>query len=231
MKVFMVGEGDILEILMEEFSKNNISVYLVSAESNIEITDNIERVEDYSKLDRDFFEKREVSSFDKCIVSLSEKNILEMINISTILTELGSYVLAILPNKKYKNIFDKLGINYIIPSYDTAFKTVGEILLKYGPVESVIPFVEDYFVTKINISPDSKICNKKVSDLDLRNKFNINIILAFRKDFVVLEKGISKVFVDKVDIKPTTTLTSDMSILIVGPFEGIKKFIDYLYET
>ncbi|MFN4244769.1 MAG: hypothetical protein ACK4F9_01290 [Brevinematia bacterium] len=230
MKVLIIGDSDVVEILVSEFIKNNVDIYLISTES-IPLATNFEKVDNYSELGKSFFEDKEIDSFDKCIISLSEKNILDMINISTILLELGADVLAILPNKKYKNIFSKLGIDHIIPSYDVAFRTVGEIMLKFGPVESVIPFIEDYFITKINISPDSKICNKKVSELDLRNKFNINIILAFRKEFIMLEKGVSKTFVDKVDIKANTTLTSDMSIVVVGPFDSIRKFIDYLYET
>lgn len=229
MKVFLVGEGDIIEIVVEEFLKNGIDLYLVSRNDYKYLTDNFEKIEDYSKLDRKFFEEKEVSAFDKCIISLRDEEVLDMLSISTILLEQGADVLVILPSKKYESIFSKLGVNYIVPSYDIAFRTVGEILLKFGPVENVLPFIEDYFVAKVNILPGSKVCNKKVGDLDLRNKFNVNILLAFRKDFVVLEKGVSKVFVEKVDVKATTVLTENMSIIVVGPFEGIKKFIDYLY--
>lgn len=229
MKVFIVGDGDIVEIIIDEFLKNNVDVYLVSVESYSNLTENFEKVDSYSNLDYSFFEDREVVSFDRCIIAMGEEHILDMMNISSILFELGADVLAILPNKKYKNIFSKLGINFIIPSYDIAFKTVGEILLKTGPIESVLPFIEDYFVARVNILPESKICNKKVKELDIRNKFNINIIIAFRKESVVLEKGITKSFIEKVEVRADTVLTENMSIIIVGPFEGIKKFIDYLY--
>jgi len=229
MKVFLVGEGDIVEIVIEQFLKSGVDIYLVSENDYRNFTDNFEKIEDYSKLDRKFFEEKEVVNFDKCIVSLSDENILDMINISTILLEQGADVLVILPSKKYESIFNRLGVNYIVPSYDIAFRTVGEILLKFGPVENVLPFIEDYFVAKVNILPGSKVCNRKVGDLDLRNRFNVNILLAFKKDFVVLEKGVSKSFVEKIDVKATTVLTENMSIIVVGPFEGIKKFIDYLY--
>lgn len=229
MKVFLLGEGDIVEIVVEEFLKSGVDVYLISKSDYKHLTDNFEKIEDYSKLDRRFFEEREVANFDKCIISLNDEDVLEMINISTILLEQGADVLVILPSKKYESIFNKLGVSYIVPSYDIAFRTVGEILLKFGPVENVLPFIEDYFVAKVNILPGSKVCNKKVGDLDLRNKFNVNILLAFKKDYMVLEKGISKVFVEKIDVKATTVLTENMSIIVVGPFEGIKKFIDYLY--
>ncbi|MEN2998462.1 MAG: TrkA C-terminal domain-containing protein [Brevinematia bacterium] len=229
MKVFLIGEGDIVDIIVEEFIKNNVDVYLVSSEPHPSLTESYEKVEDYSKLDENFFREKEVDSFDKCIIALREEKILEMINISSLLAQLGADVLAILPNRKYESIFNKLGINFTVPSYDTAFKTVGEILLKSGPVENVLPFVEDYFVARVNIPPDSKICNKKVSELDLRNKFNISIIVAFRKDYVLLEKGVLKGFEEKIDVKAHTVLTENMSIIIVGPLDGIKKFIDYLY--
>lgn len=228
MKVLVIGEGDIVEILVEEFLKNNVDVYIISTET-LPIAENFESVEDYSKVNEAFLKGKEVDTFDRCIVSLGEAKILDMINISATLSELGANVLAILPSRKYENIFSKLGIDFIVPSYDVAFRTVGEILLKSGPVESVLPFIEDYFIARINILPDSKICNRKVSELDLRNKFNVNIIVAFRKDSVLLEKGVSKSFTEKVDIKPTTVLTENMSIIVIGPFDGVRRFINYLY--
>ncbi|MCX8029473.1 MAG: hypothetical protein N2712_05710 [Brevinematales bacterium] len=229
MKVFLIGDGDIVEIITEEFLKNNVDVYVVSIDKNFAMGPNFEKVDSYSEVSKNFFEDRDISSFDKCIVAIGEKNILDAINIAAILQEIGIDTLVIVPTKKYESIFNRIGVNFVVPSYDIASKTVGELLLKSGPVESALPFIEDYFIARINILPESKICNKKVSELDIRNRFNINIIIAFKRESIQLEKGISKTFFSKIDVKAQTVLDETMSIVVVGPLDDIKKFIDYMY--
>lgn len=230
MRVFLIGDGDLVEIMLEELIRNNVDVYLLSTGSYSHIHSNYEKLDDYSMITKKFLEDKDISSFDKCIISLEEKRILDIINISSIASEIGVDVLVLLPSRKYESIFNRLGVSYIVPSYDIAVKTVGEILLKSGPVESITPFIEDYFIARINVLPESKICNKKVSELNLRNEYNLNIIVAFRKEVVQLEKGVSKVFVDKVDVRADTVMDANMSIVVVGPLEGIKKFTEQLYH-
>lgn len=229
MKVFLIGEGELVELLVEEMYKNNTSFLLVSSEDYSYLTENFEQVKNYSYIKEDFLDEKDIQSFNKCIIVLPEKNVIDTIVLSSLISQKGIDTTVILPSKRYESIFNKLGINYIIPTYDIVFKILGEILLKLGPVENVSPFIEDYFIAKINILPNSTIANKKVKELDLRNKFNINIILAFKKELVQLEKGITKTFLQKVNITPDTLLQPDMSIIIVGPFDNIKKFISDLY--
>lgn len=229
MRVFLIGEGELVELLIEELYKNNTNFLLVSSEDYSYLAENFEQVKNYSNITQDFLEEKDIQSFDKCIIILPEKNIIDTIVVSSLIAQKGVDTTVILPSKRYESIFNKLGVNYIISTYDITFKIIGEILLKLGPVENVSPFIEDYFIAKINILPNSPIANKKVKELDLRSKFNINIILAFRKELIQLEKGVTKTLLQKVNITPDTLLQPDMSIIIVGPFDSVKKFISELY--
>ncbi len=124
--------------------------------------------------DKNFLEKLGITDFDTVIISVGSK-----IDVSILITlymkELKiKQIIAKAINEDHAKILDKIGATKIVfPERDIAQRMAHTIdnpnFLEY------IPLDED--LTLIEIGPPSKWVGKKLSDLDLRKKYGIQIVL------------------------------------------------------
>jgi len=102
---------------------------------------------------------------------------------------------------------------------------IAEITFSKDIVKNISPFFEDLFIAQISIPPNSKYSNLTIKEAKLRENFGLNIVVAYDKVVVTLDNGSIKVLNSRININPLTVLKPGMNIVVVGDFEGIKRFI------
>jgi trk system potassium uptake protein TrkA len=160
---------------------------------------------DASKMD--VLEEIGAKNFQTAIVSVGnlESTFLTIANLS----ELGiENIIVRLENNEYENICRRLGAtDIIIPEVaaarSLAHEVIGDSILDYYEI------TDEYGIVQIGIS--SKFESASLIDLDIRNKFDVNIVGIIRdKDFFI-PKGIDL-------IEPNDV------VLVVGKASKISKF-------
>ncbi|MGL5978197.1 MAG: potassium channel family protein [Erysipelotrichaceae bacterium] len=141
---------------------------------------NVERVSEYvtTAVQADITQKEElmaagVSDCDVAIIAVGshlEDSVICAIN----LKEMGvPYVVAKAKNKRYMQILEKVGVDYIVRPE----KEIGERLAKKLLSKNIVDISEiDSDYTVLEIEPPHSWIGKSLSDLDLRMRYQINVI-------------------------------------------------------
>ncbi len=233
MRVLVIGHGDFVDTVCDKLEENkdkgNISFFLItkSAKERM-LTENYEIVSDYSVIDEEFLQDREIEGFDRVIISLPEINLNDAVSIVSFLVSKDISVLVVVPKAKYKKVFENLGAEVIIPEVESAIRVIPDILFKSGPVELIMPFLEDYYIAQVNLPDNSRYINKQVRETNFRKDFGINIIFAYQRAFIPMDNSKFRFRISKVEITPTTVLTPNISLIVAGTLESIRRFVDAL---
>lgn len=151
-----------------------------------------------------------VRNFD-CVILTIAQNVEESVLIALALKELGVKMLICKArDEQHKKILEKIGADkVIIPEQEMGIK----MALKLGSKNLVehLDISDGYSISEINV-PTSWI-GHAVSDLDIRRKYNINIITIKKKTCCDLD-----VYVD-----PDYVLEKDDKLVILGKEEFIKE--------
>ncbi len=226
MKVLVIGEGEFVEKFVYKAIEAGLDVYVISRQDiKLPPASNFEKIKSYRVIDEDFLENREISSFEKVIISIPEEDIAEAISIVSIIKKEEIDTLVILTTSRYKNIFNTLGIRTIVLAIEIIPKVITEITFSKDVVKNISPFFEDLFIAQISIPPNSKYSNLTIKEAKLRENFGLNIVVAYDKVIVTLDNGSIKVLNSRTNITPLTVLKPGMNIVVVGDFDGIKRFI------
>lgn len=151
-----------------------------------------------------------IASFDVVIIAIGD-NIQSSLIAAMTCKDLGAkYIVAKANNEKHAKILRKIGVDRIVvPEADSAVKTA--TLLNNPHVSEIMEMEEGYCIAEID-APESWL-NKPLSDLRVRNKYNVNVLMRIsRKDGVV---------------SPTaeTVFISGDKVIIGGLQSDIKDFI------
>ena len=114
-----------------------------------------------------------IDSFDAVIVSIGDiqASILTVLNCKDLGVPL---VIAKAKNQKHKTILEKMGADYaIIPEADMAHKVAGRLINRRL---NDLMEVNDYY-SIVEVDVPAIWANKSLLELDLRKKFNVNVIL------------------------------------------------------
>ena len=226
MRVLVIGEGEFVEKFVDKAIEAGLDVYVISSEDiKLPPASNFEKIKNYGVIDEDFLENRDIPSFEKVIISIPEGNIAEAISIASVIKKEDIDTLVILPTSRYENIFDALGIRTLVLTVEIIPKVIAEITFSKDVVKNISPFFEDLFIAQISIPPNSKYSNLTIKEAKLRENFGLNIVVAYDKVVVTLDNGSIKVLNSRINITPLTVLKPGMNIVVVGDFEGIKRFI------
>ena len=164
--------------------------------------------------DRDFLDSLGISEFDVGIVAIGEhleECILGVMN----LRELGvKYIVAKAKNKRYMEVLEKVGADRVVrPEKEMGLKIARNLLRKN--ITDLIQLDDTYSI--VEMKPAKKWIGKSLADLNLRKKYNINILGKRNKDTYKLD-----FFVD-----PHYIVAEDDHFLLVADTEKIEK-LDYM---
>lgn len=163
--------------------------------------------------DKDFLSELGVNEFDVGIVAIGdhlEESILGVMN----LKELGvNYIVAKAKNKRFMQVLQKVGADRVVrPEKEMGMK-IARNLLRTN-ITDLIQLDDTYSV--VEMKPAKEWVGKSIIELDLRKKYNINILGKRNKETLKLE-----FFID-----PKYILQADDHFLLVADTEKIER-LDY----
>lgn len=154
-----------------------------------------------------------VSNFDGAVVSIGtdiQANILATL----ILKELGvSYVLSKAISKLHTRLLEKVGADRIVfPENDMGIRVAHNLLSS-----NVIDYIElapDYSL--IEVVASKRFINKSLQELDLRRRFEVNVMAIKKKDDEILINPIADQKIEEGDI-----------LIVIGHNGGLEKLKEY----
>ena len=161
--------------------------------------------------DKEAMESLGLKEMEAVAVSTGD-NLSESILICLNLKDIGvKRIVVKVFSEAHARIVEKLGATDILfPEKDMA-ETLAARLDSPNVIE-YMPFMEDYSI--MEITPPEKLVGKQLRDLDLINRFGIQVI------------AIKESVPDKVNMVPTGTyrLKESDILIVLGPDEGIDEF-------
>ena len=119
-----------------------------------------------------------ITDFDAVIIAIGD-NIQASIITALICKEMGvNYIVAKAQNSKHAKVLKKIGVDYVvIPEADTAIKTAR--FLTHPKINDLIEIAAGYSLAEIDV-PKEWI-GKPLIDLDIRNKYAVNVLVVINK--------------------------------------------------
>lgn len=172
----VLGLGRFGMEIVKELSRNNCEVLAVDVkEENINAVANIAThavIGDASE--ENVLKQIAIDSFDVVIIAIGQ-NMQASIVCALCCKELGcKYIIAKANSDKHATILKKIGVDkIIIPEAESAIRTA--TILLNPSVTEIIELEDGYSIAEIDL-PQSWT-GKKLMELRIRNKFNINVLL------------------------------------------------------
>jgi len=150
-------------------------------------------------------------NFDAAIVGVAS-NLESSILTAIILKEMGiKYIIAKAQNNLHAKVLEKIGVDKIVfPERDMGIRIARSLITPN--IKDYIELEPDYSIIEIEAPLDFE--DKTLSELDLRNKYGINV-LAIKRD-------------DKFNISPQAkdVIRKGDFLIVIGETEKITKLID-----
>ena len=202
-RVVVIGLGIFGSQLARQLYENGLDVIAVDKNKDV-----VQRIKDYSTKavladasDKEVLESIGVAADDIVVISFGED-----LSASTLLTlhlkELKVKTIIVkVPNEDYKRILLKVGASEaIIPEREMANKVARSIISPN--VLEYLPISEEY--TIVELAPPTAFIGKSLADLDLRKKYNLQVI------------AIRDVLVNKLQLVPqASSVIKDSDVLVV----------------
>ena len=211
-RVVVIGLGIFGSQLARQLYENGLDVIAVDKNKDV-----VQRIKDYSTKavladasDKEVLESIGVAADDIVVISFGED-----LSASTLLTlhlkELKVKTIIVkVPNEDYKRILLKVGASEaIIPEREMANKVARSIISPN--VLEYLPISEEY--TIVELAPPTAFIGKSLADLDLRKKYNLQVI------------AIRDVLTNKMQLVPrASSVLKDSDVLvIIGREDDIRK--------
>lgn len=165
-----------------------------------------------------------VDKVDAAIVSIGT-NFENTILTSVLLLQMGvKKVVARAASKIQETILKKLGVHQVInPELEIAARVATNLV--NDEVLDYIPLGEDYNI--VQLKTPQKFVGKSLQEIDLRIRFNVNLI-TIKRQYKVNEGTEDEIIKERIYGVPTaTTIIEQNDILIIlGKDKDIKKIID-----
>jgi len=131
-------------------------------------------------------------------------------------------IIARAANQQQRMILEKLGIKEILSPEEEVGRNLAEVLLNPN-IQSFLPLPDDYEIVEINTP--RKMANRTIKDINLRKKYNINLITIKRK-FEESKDGKKKQNEHIIGVpRPDTLLLEDDVIILLGKSKDVDRFV------
>jgi trk system potassium uptake protein len=224
-KFAVIGLGQFGESIAKTLSLRGAEVLAIDIDLDIveSIKDEVAYAVALDSTDIKALKAQNIEDMDAVVVAIGE-NFEGLLLTTVLLLEMNiKRVIARAANAQQRMILERVGVKEILSPEDTVGKSVAEMLLQ-PTMRSFLTLPDDYEIVEINTP--TRLVEKKISDVGLREKYNLNLITIKRE------------FVETVDGEPTTVQhiigvpkaetvlrTSDI-LIILGKSHDVNKFIE-----
>lgn len=180
MQCLVIGLGRFGTSIAKELYANGCEVLAIDSveEKAFQLNGAVTHVLSADCTDEAVLKTLNIASFDVIIVAIGA-NMQASIVCSLCCKELGAkYVIAKANDDKHAKILNKIGIDkIIIPEADSALKTAAMLLNPY--VNTLMENKDGYTIVSVPVPSEWE--GKKLVELDVRNKYLINVLLISRQ--------------------------------------------------
>ncbi|HET8861380.1 TrkA family potassium uptake protein [Marivirga salinae] len=164
-----------------------------------------------------------IQDMDAVVVAIGE-NFEGLLLTTVLLLELEvERIIARAANAQQRMILEKMGVEEILSPEETVGKTVAEMLL-HPNMKSFLPLPDDYEIVEINTP--SRVVDQTISEIGLREKYNLNLITVKRLYDEKVEGQLQQVeHIIGVPRADTFLKETDIMILL-GKSKDVNKFIE-----
>ncbi|MGM0579366.1 MAG: potassium channel family protein [Bacteroidota bacterium] len=164
-----------------------------------------------------------IQDMDAVVVAIGE-NFEGLLLTTVLLLELEvERIIARAANAQQRMILEKMGVEEILSPEETVGKTVAEMLL-HPNMKSFLPLPDDYEIVEINTP--TRVVDQTISEIGLREKYNLNLITVKRLYDEKVEGQLQQVeHIIGVPRADTFLKETDIMILL-GKSKDVNKFIE-----
>lgn len=164
-----------------------------------------------------------IQDMDAVVVAIGE-NFEGLLLTTVLLLELEvERIIARAANAQQRMILEKMGVEEILSPEETVGKTVAEMLL-HPNMKSFLPLPDDYEIVEINTP--NRVVDQTISEIGLREKYNLNLITVKRLYDEKVEGQLQQVeHIIGVPRADTFLKETDIMILL-GKSKDVNKFIE-----
>ncbi|MDC3260003.1 TrkA family potassium uptake protein [bacterium] len=224
-KYVVIGLGQFGEAIARNLSAKGVEVLAIdNNENHIEaIKDDVAMAVTMDATDIRALRTQNIQEADAVVMAIGED--FEALLLSTVyVQELGAKrVIARAHGRQQRMILEKMGVEEILSPEDEVAKVVTEQLLN----PSVLSFLElpdDYEI--VEIKAPQGIINKAVGEINLRNKYKINLV-TIKRSYEKTKDGKATIEEHILGVPTTETMIYDTdSIVVFGLIKDIERFID-----
>lgn len=164
----------------------------------------------------------DITSFDAVVVAIGE-DFEQLLLTTTLLMELGvKRIIARARGRNQKIILQKIGVEEILSPEDEVGAAVAEKLVNPSVI-SYLELPDEYSIIEITCPP--AIAGRKLSDIELRQRYHINLI-TIKKVSAINEKGfISKIGRIAGIPHGETVVEGDDFLVLFGKRTDLERFI------
>ena len=143
---------------------------------------------------------------------------------AVLLKDLGiNRIIVRVANQQQRKILEKMGLTEIFAPDEEVGDIVAEKLI-HPDVKNFLPLPDDYEI--IEILTPKKVSNKSINEINLREKYNLNLI-TIKRQYQEEVNGESKVVEHIIGVPKGDTVLLDSDIIILlGKKNHVDKFIE-----
>lgn len=227
-KYCVIGLGDLGKSIAITLSETGAEVIAIdkNMEEVEEIKDKVTMPVRLDSTDKRALKNEGIDKVDAAIVAIGPDDFESTILTSVLLLEIGvKKVIARAASSLQLNILTKLGVHQVVvPDVQIARQIVA--LVSSEEIIDSIPLGDDYSIIYVKVP--KIFVGKSLLELDLRIRYNINLITIKRKYPADSRDEGNQKFVERIYGVPTasTTLEPDDILIVLGRDKDIKKIID-----
>ncbi|MBL4651811.1 MAG: TrkA family potassium uptake protein [Flavobacteriales bacterium] len=224
-KYVVIGLGQFGEAIARNLSAKGAEVLAIdNNENHIEaIKDDVAMAVTMDATDIRALKTQNIQDAEAVVMAIGED--FEALLLSTVyVQELGAKrIIARAHGRQQRMILEKIGVEEILSPEDEVAKVVTE-QLRNPSVLSFLELPDDYEI--VEIKAPQGIINKTVGEINLRNKYKINLV-TIKRSYEKTKEGKTAIEAHILGVPTTDTMIYESdSIVVFGLIKDIERFID-----
>ncbi len=221
----VIGLGRFGSRIARSLSDRGAEVIAIDAEESKvdELRDDVAYAVTMDSTDKKALESQRIQDMDAVVVAIGENFEALLLTVVHLLDMQVSRIIARASNKHQRSILEKMGVKEILSPEDEVGIIVAERLL-HPSVVTFLQLPDEYEIAEI--APPKGVWNKTVSELKLRETYNLNLITIKRAFETEKNGGLESEYHILGVPKGDTIIYDSDTIIILGTANDIQRFIE-----
>ncbi|SFE07525.1 potassium channel family protein [Thermophagus xiamenensis] len=224
-KIAVIGLGQFGMAIAKTLSKKGAEVLAIDRDEAIieEVAEKVDMAVAMDATDKKTLLSQGILDFDAVVVAIGE-DFEQLLLCTTVLMDIGvKRVMARARGKNQRIILTKLGVKEILSPEDEVGMNVAERLINPS-ILSYLDLPDEYCVMEVSAPPD--IIGRSLADIDLRRRYDLNLVTIKRVNEVVGEEGtIQERHIYGIP-KGESIIRENDTLIIFGKRKKVERFIE-----